>query len=108
MSLPKNSVPTNGHPTRTAAIIALYEGKVQQKLIAERLGISRNSVSQAIHDYRVKTGRYIEPEIVEPTRRRSPSLPCDFDIRPISYRMMNYQKSVKGAREALRAMGAQL
>lgn len=106
MSQAKNAVPTNGHPSRTAAIIALYEEKVQQKLIAERLGISRNSVSQAIHDYRVKTGRYIDPEIIAPVRPRSPSLPEAQEVCSRNYRLLNHQKSVRGAREALRAMGA--
>ena len=100
---PSTPIPTNGHPTRKAAILELYEARVQQKEIARRLGCTRNAVSQTIHDYRQKTGRYIEPECVLPPKPRSPSLP---DIRGTmtGYRWLNYRKSTQGARAALRAL----
>ena len=106
-SRPSLPIPTNGHPTRKAAIIELYEARVQQKLIAEQLSRSRNAVSSTIHDYRLKTGRIIEPEILHPVRPRSASLP---NVRgsATGYRWLNYRKSTQGAKEALKAMGAYL
>jgi hypothetical protein len=110
MKLPRTKpslpVPTNGHPTRKAAIIDLYEQGVQQKEIVKRLACSRNSVSSVIHEYRVKTGRYIDPVEVQPPMPRAPSLP-DITETSMGYRWLNYRKSTKGAREALAAMGAQ-
>lgn len=102
-SKPSLPIPTNGHPTRKAAIIDLYERRVQQKEIVRQLGCSRNAVSQVIHDYRQKTGRYVEPIKVP---RRTPAPPM-LDIRetPGGYRWLNYRKSVSGARAALEAMG---
>lgn len=105
---PHLPVPTNGHPTRKAAIIELYEAGVQQKLIALRLGCSRNAVSQAIHDYRQKTGQYVKPQITAPRKDRSPNLPDIAEPTRLGFRWMNYRKSVQGAREALKAMGAHL
>lgn len=104
-SKPSLPIPTNGHPTRRAAIIDLYEQGVQQKEISKRLDCSRNSVSSVIHDYRVRTGRYIEPVLVEPPLPRRP-LESDVAETARGYRWFNYRKSINGAREALRAMGA--
>lgn len=101
-SRPSLPIPTNGYPTRYAAIVALYEARVQQKQIAIQLNCTRNSVSSVIHDYRVKTGRYITPEKVLPKAPRSPSLPEETGTA-MGYRWLNYRKSTKGAREALKA-----
>lgn len=102
-------VPTNGHPTRKAAIIELYEAGMQQKLIAAKLGCSRHNVSQTIFDYRQKTGRYVETVITEPRKFSRPSVREHVGPREptrAGYRLLNYRKSTSGAREALRAMGA--
>lgn len=102
-SRPSTPVPTNGHPSRKAAVIELYELRVQQKEIAIRLGITRNDVSRSIWEYRQKTGRYIEPVKTAPKQRQAELR----DIRetPTAYRWLNYRKSVKGARAALEALG---
>lgn len=101
---PSQPIPTNGHPTRKAAVIELYEAGVQQKEIVKRLGCTRNAVSQIIFDYRQKTGRYIEPKRIEPPKE--PEAPL-IDIResPGDWCWLNYRKSVAGARAALEAMG---
>lgn len=104
-SRPSVAIPTNGHPTRKAAIIDLYERKVQQKVIAQQLGCSRNAVSSTIHDYRQKTGRFIEPEHIAPPKMRLDTF-ADSAETQRGYRLLNYRKSIKGAREALLAMGA--
>jgi transposase-like protein len=100
----RHSIPTNGHPTRKAAIIDLYEQGVQQKEIARQLECSRNSVSQVIHDYRQKTGRYIDPVNVTPPARKRKAMREPASFKPRSYAMFNYRKSVAGARQALEAM----
>lgn len=94
-------VPTNGHPTRKAAIIELYEQRVPQKEIAARLNCNRNVVSHAIHDYRQKTGRFIDPVGHVP---RAPSIAPDAFGSAFSFGMRSYLKSIEGARKALEAM----
>lgn len=103
MSPQRRHKPTNGHPTRHAAIIELYEQRVPQSTIAKTLGCSRNSVSQSIFIYRKKTGRVIAPILLE---KKQPAILPDIKANQASFAMRNYLKSVAGAREALEAMGA--
>lgn len=97
----RNSIPTNGHRTRREAIIELYEARVQQKEIARQLGCSPNVVSRDIYEYRVKTGRVVEPLEVS----RAADWDPEIAESPSAFRMKNYRKSVAGARAALEAMG---
>lgn len=98
-----NSVETLGYPSRTKAIIALYEQRIEQREIVRRIGCSRYAVSSVICAYRKKTGRYIEPESVAPPTPRRAAI-FDIEYSPAAYARLNYRKSVSGAREALEAM----
>ena len=93
-------IPTNGHPTQTAAIIELHEQRVQPKVIADRLGVARNSVNRAINIYRQRTGNYIEPVVEKPRSKRI--LPPDIESME-RFKWRNYYKSIEGARKALEA-----
>lgn len=99
--MPGQPIPTNGHKTRTDAIIEMYEDGVQQKLIAARLGCSTNAVSQAIFNYRKRTGRIIQPRMEE---KRVTHLEPDEIGSSFQFGWKSYQKSVRGAREALAAL----
>jgi len=95
-------VPTLGYPTQKDAIIALYEQRAEPKKIAQLTGAPINSVHRALHDYRVSTGRLIDPIRVIPTAPRSPN-----DTWPDSLhaqRMAAYRRAVKGARITRKAM----
>lgn len=96
----KTAIPTLGFPTQKDAVIALYEQGHAPSLIAHEIGASRNSVTRAIHDYRVKTGRMI------PATQKMPQQPALLpEPRYEDWRMRNYRKAVSGARMALEAMG---
>ena len=97
-----NYIPTNGHSTRKAAIIELYEAGVPQKEISASLGCSKNSVTQAICVYRQRTGRYIAPAYQVPA---SPRVEPDLKGDAFDFCLKSYEKSVRGARAALEAMG---
>lgn len=51
-----NARPTLGHPTLTAAIVALHVDGCTNMAIRERTGASRGAVGRAIHEYRWMSG----------------------------------------------------
>lgn len=95
-------IPTLGHRSQKAAIIALYEQRVEPKLIALRTGAPINSVHRALHEYRVKTGRYVAP--VRETKREEPSVDVAWDSA-YRRRLAAHSRAVAGAREALDRAG---
>lgn len=92
-------IPTLGYASQTAAIIALYEARVEPREIALRTGAPVNSVHRALRVYRVRTGRMIEPLR---TMARAESLAPDTGAMT---RMAVFQRSTDGARATLEAAG---
>lgn len=95
-------IPTLGYPNQAAAIVALYERRVEPKRIAELTGAAINSVHRAIRKHRLKTGRVIEPvrnlpksEVLAPDTWQD-----DEDIRRADF----HRRAVLGARSTLEAM----
>lgn len=91
------AIPTLGYPSQRAAVIALYEHRVEPKGIAARTGATINSVHRAIHDYRVSSGRYIAPIREHPKAERLPAIGNIWELD-------EYQRGLAFARRA--AVGA--
>lgn len=80
------------------AIRHLYRLGYQAVIIAEMVGSPRNSVNRCISEERRRTG-YSVPVVVTRQVDKSKSQVS----APVSWRYTNYEKSVRGAREALEA-----
>lgn len=80
------------------AIRHLYRLGYQAVIIAEMVGAPRNSVNRCISEERKRTG-YSVPVTISRRIDKSKSKVS----APVSWRYTNYEKSVKGAREALEA-----
>lgn len=92
MSHSRQSIPTLGYPSQKAAIIALYEERVEPKAIADMVICTINVVHRSIHDYRAKTGR-----IIAPIRGLPRAIPIQKEAWPDS----SYQRAVEAHRRAV-------
>ena len=70
-------IPTMGHPTQNAAIIALHNAGVEAKDIADQLCISVNSVHRSLTRHRKSLG------IVTATRKPQPYVPAVNQCDPL-------------------------
>lgn len=95
-----NAIPTLGYPTQRAAVIALYEQRVEPKAIAERTGATINSVHRAIHDYRVSSGRYIAPIRESPKADRIPAMGNIWELDDYQRGLAFARRAAAGARAA--------
>lgn len=93
-------IPTLGYPSQKQAVIALYEQRVEPRAIAERTGATVNSVHRAIHDYRVKSGRYVSPIRRKPKADPLPSMGNVWDRDDNQRRIAFALRAAAGARAA--------
>lgn len=94
-------IPTLGFPTQKDAIIALYEDRVEPRVIADKTGAPINSVHRALREYRADTGRIIAPIRTLPHAKSLPREPWHDDEQ--RRRIAAHKRAVMGARKTLEA-----
>jgi len=91
-------IPTLGYPSQKAAVIALYEQRVEPKAIALQTGASQNSVHRAIHDYRVATGRHVAPIRLTQKAERTPAASSVWEMDDYRRAQAFARRAAAGAR----------
>ena len=95
-------LPTLGFPTQHAAIVALYEQGIAPSIIAARIGTTINAVTRSIHRHQQRTGLIVP--VKEPVAKGRKGRRFQH-VNRNDWRMLNYVRSVQGARAALEAIG---